>query len=137
MTRESVVDGAGWAATSLDAIGEGPGFRKIRAALGVNEMGVNAIVLPPRYQSGVHWHERQEEVYFVHDGTVVFVFGDGDETREVGAGGVVRVDAATHRRVRNESHEPATIVVFGAQGGYVGRDGQGGVVGQGGGPLDG
>ena len=47
----------------------------------------------------------------------------------VPVGGVVRVDAATHRKVRNEGATPATIIVFGAQGGYVGRDGQEGEAG--------
>ena len=125
--------GKGWAGSWLDRMGEGPGFRKVRHAIDVKEMGVNAIVLPPRYQAGSHFHERQEEVYFVHEGEVTFVFGDG-ETTTVEAGGVVRVDAATHRQLRNETDEPVTIVVFGAEGGYVGRDGKPG--GESGGFLD-
>ncbi len=115
--------GEGWAASSLDLIGEGPGFRKIRRAIGVAEMGVNAIVLPPRYETDVHWHDEQEEVYFVHQGKVSFEFGDG-QICELDAGGVVRVDAATHRRVRNEQHAQAVVIVFGAKGGYIGRDGR-------------
>ena len=30
-----VIEGKGWAVTNLDDLGEGPGFRKIRAALGI------------------------------------------------------------------------------------------------------
>ncbi len=133
MEESEATTGKGWAASSLDRIGEGPGFRKVRHAIDVKEMGVNAIVLPPRYQAGSHFHECQEEVYFVHEGEVTFVFGDG-ETTTVEAGGVVRVDAATHRQLRNETDEPVTIVVFGAEGGYVGRDGKPG--GESGGFLD-
>jgi len=33
--------------SSLDELGEGPGFRKVRAALGVTAFGINGIVLPP------------------------------------------------------------------------------------------
>lgn len=134
MEQSEADTGKGWAASSIDRIGEGPGIRKIRHAIGVNEMGVNALVLPPRYQAGSHWHDRQEEVYFVHEGTVVFVFGGGDETLTVEAGGVVRVDAATERQLRNETDQPVTLVVFGAEGGYVGRDGNAG--GSAGGFLD-
>ena len=123
MEQSQADTGTGWAASSLDRLGEGPGFRKIRPAIGVEEMGVNAIVLPPRYQAGSHWHEKQEEVYFVHEGKVTFLFGDG-ESCVVSTGGVIRVDAKTHRQVRNEEETTATIVVFGAQGGYIGRDGQ-------------
>ncbi|MBJ7348573.1 MAG: hypothetical protein JHC87_08395, partial [Thermoleophilaceae bacterium] len=63
-----VTTGPGFAAGSLDAMGEGPGFRKVRVALGVKEFGINAIVMPPGIGSGRHWHDQQEELYFVHKG---------------------------------------------------------------------
>lgn len=117
-----VVTGDGYAVANLDGIGEGPGFRKIRRTLDVKEFGVNAIVMPPRYESGSHFHETQEELYFVHDGTVEIVFGDGS-THVLGPGGLARVDASTVRGIRNTSDQEATYVIVGAKGGYVGRDG--------------
>ena len=54
--------GEGWTAANLDDLGEGPCFRKVRAELGVEEFGVNAVVLPPNYATGRHYHERQEEL---------------------------------------------------------------------------
>lgn len=114
--------GEGWAVGSVDGIGEGFGFRKIRKTLGVSEMGINAIVLPPRYDATTHSHERQEEVYIVLDGEIEMTF-PGDEVRLLGRGGIARVDAKTVRRIRNVSQEPATYVCVGAEGGYVGRDG--------------
>ena len=54
--------GDGWAVGSIDAMGEGPGFRKVRKELGVTAFGVNAVVMPPGYASGRHMHERQEEL---------------------------------------------------------------------------
>ena len=69
--------GDGWAAAHLDDLGEGYGFRKIRAELDVTAFGMNAIVMPPGYWSSRHWHDRQQEVYFVHRGTVEFEFGEG------------------------------------------------------------
>ncbi len=51
-------------------MGEGYGFRKIRRAIGVTAFGINALVLPPGYETGVHYHDEQEELYFVHQGVV-------------------------------------------------------------------
>lgn len=115
--------GDGSAVGSLDGIGEGYGFRKIRRALGVNEFGVNAIVLPPGYETGRHFHDEQEELYFVHRGTVEVEFGDGT-THRLGEGGMARVDAPTVRRLRNVGGRDAVYVIVGAKGGYVGRDGR-------------
>jgi mannose-6-phosphate isomerase-like protein (cupin superfamily) len=118
-----VVTGDGYAVASLDGLGDGPGFRKIRSNLGVNEFGVNAIVMPPKFESGKHYHETQEELYFVHEGTIEIVFGDGS-THILGPGGMARVDASTVRGTRNTSDADATYVIVGAKGGYVGRDGR-------------
>src|ERR671918_2209674 len=98
MAGDEVVEGAGYAiAPDLDALGEGYGFRKVRRELGVTAFGVNAIVLPPGYETGRHFHEQQEELYFVHRGRVAVEFGDGT-THELGPGGLARVDAATVRK---------------------------------------
>lgn len=117
------VDGDGYAVASLDGIGEGYGFRKVRKTLGVTEFGVNAIVLPAGIETGKHYHERQQELYFVHSGRLEFEFGDGS-THELGPGGLARVDAATVRQIRNHGPEDAVYVIVGAAGGYVGRDGK-------------
>jgi mannose-6-phosphate isomerase-like protein (cupin superfamily) len=127
VSREEVtepVEADGYAVASLDGLGEGYGFRKVRKALGVTAFGVNAIVLPPSYETGRHLHEEQEELYFVHAGTVEFEFDD-DSTHVLGPGGLARVDAATVRRVRNLSDtEDAVFLVTGGKDGYVGRDGK-------------
>ncbi|MGH2915133.1 MAG: cupin domain-containing protein [Solirubrobacteraceae bacterium] len=116
--------GDGYAVSSLDSMGDGHGFRKIRQELGVTAFGINAIVLPAGYETGLHFHDRQEETYFVHQGQVELRFGDGS-THLLRAGGVARVDAATHRGMRNAGEGDAVVVVAGGSGGYVGRDGQG------------
>jgi quercetin dioxygenase-like cupin family protein len=116
--------GDGWAVGSIDGMGEGPGFRKVRKELGVTEFGVNAVVIPPGYTAGRHFHERQQELYFVHRGTIEFRFGDG-ATHTLGPGGFARVDPSTVRQVRNVSEtEDAVYVAVGGAGGYVGRDGR-------------
>ncbi|HEX8207849.1 MAG TPA: cupin domain-containing protein [Solirubrobacteraceae bacterium] len=120
----TVSDGDGWKAADLDDLGEGYGFRKIRKGLDVTAFGVNALVLPPGVWTGRHFHERQEELYFVHRGTLELEFGDGEEKVRLGPGGMVRVDAATVRRMGNVGDEDVVYVIVGGEGGYVGRDGQ-------------
>jgi uncharacterized cupin superfamily protein len=115
--------GDGWAVGSVDGLGSGPGFRKIRGELGVTEFGVNAIVLPPAYESRRHFHERQQELYVVLRGEIEFRLGD--ERRVLGPGGLARVDAGTVRSLRNTSPgEEAMYLCVGGAGGYVGRDGR-------------
>jgi quercetin dioxygenase-like cupin family protein len=120
---DSIVTGDGWAVASLDALGEGPGFRKIRKQLEVTAFGINAIVLPAGYGGAKHYHDEQEETYFVHEGQVEFEFGDG-EKQLLGPGGIARVDASTVRAMRNVGDGDATIVIAGGKDGYVGRDGR-------------
>jgi mannose-6-phosphate isomerase-like protein (cupin superfamily) len=114
--------GDGWAVSSLDELGDGPGFRKVRQELGVSEFGVNAIVMPSGFGGSFHSHERQQELYFVYKGRARFEFGDGS-SEEVGPGALVRVDAATNRRYESVGHEDLVLLAIGGAGGYVGRDG--------------
>jgi mannose-6-phosphate isomerase-like protein (cupin superfamily) len=117
------IEGDGYAVAGLDGLGEGYGFRKIRRELGVTAFGVNAIVIPPGYETGRHYHEKQEELYLVHRGRIEIEFGDGS-SHVLGEGGMARVDASTVRQVKNIGDEDATYVVVGAKDGYVGRDGR-------------
>ena len=120
---EGVVKGEGYAVGSLDGLGDGYGFRKIRRELDVTAFGINAIVVPPGFESGRHFHDVQEETYFVHRGRLEFEFGDGS-LHVLGPGGLARVDAATVRKVKNVGDEDAVYVIAGGKDGYVGRDGR-------------
>ncbi|MEA2374198.1 MAG: hypothetical protein QOD53_661 [Thermoleophilaceae bacterium] len=118
------VKGDGWAVANIEALGEGYGFRKIRKGLDVTAFGINAIVIPPGWETGRHFHDEQEETYFVHAGLVEFEFGDGSK-HALGPGGVARVDPSTVRKMRNLSDsEDAIYVIAGGKDGYVGRDGR-------------
>jgi uncharacterized cupin superfamily protein len=119
----SISTGDGYAVADLDDLGSGYGFRKIRSALGVTAFGINAIVLPPGHQTPRHFHEEQEELYFVHRGTIEIVFGDGS-SHVLEAGGLARVDAATIRSLRNAGDGEAVYLCAGGKDGYVGRDGR-------------
>jgi quercetin dioxygenase-like cupin family protein len=122
MTKE-ILAGPGYTVGDLELLGEGYGFRKIRSGLGVTAFGANAIVMPPGYESNGHFHDEQEELYFVHRGRIAMTFGDGT-THELGAGGLARVDAQTVRSVKNVGESDAVYVVIGGKDGYVGRDGR-------------
>jgi quercetin dioxygenase-like cupin family protein len=118
-----VRSGGGYAVAQLDDLGEGPGFRKVRKGLGVNAFGVNAIVLPAGIETGFHFHDEQEELYFVHRGAIEMEFGDGSVQR-LAEGGLARVDAATPRKMRNVGDVDAVYVIIGGKDGYIGRDGR-------------
>jgi uncharacterized cupin superfamily protein len=107
--------------SSLDELGEGPGFRKIRQALGITAFGVNALVLPPGHEGFLHYHDTQDELYFVHKGRVK-VDVDG-EAKELGEGGLFHAAAAAQRSISNPGDEEAIVLVVGGKDGYVERDG--------------
>jgi mannose-6-phosphate isomerase-like protein (cupin superfamily) len=111
----------GHAVSSLDELGEGYGFRKVRRALGVTAFGVNAIVLPPHFEGFLHYHDVQDELYFVHAGIARFDV-DGEQ-RLVGPGGLVHVESTTPRRVSNAGDDDLIVLVIGGKDGYVERDG--------------
>jgi mannose-6-phosphate isomerase-like protein (cupin superfamily) len=113
---------SGYAFGSLDELGEGYGFRKVRAPLGVTAFGVNGIVMPPGFEGFLHYHDRQDELYFVHRGRARVDVGE--ETREVGEGGLIHVESAIHRRISNASDsDDLVLLVLGGKDGYVERDG--------------
>jgi quercetin dioxygenase-like cupin family protein len=118
-----VIAGDGYAVGNIDSMGDQYGFRKIRRAVGVTAFGINAIAVPEGFESGSHYHDEQEETYFVHRGTLEFEFGDGSK-HVLGPGGVARVDAQTVRKVRNVGKGDAVYVCAGGKDGYVGRDGR-------------
>ena len=113
---------SGYAFSSLDELGDGLGFRKVRRALGVTAFGVNGIVFPPGYDGFLHFHDTQDELYFVHRGRARVEVGG--EVRELGEGGLVHVESTTPRRVSNASEtEELVLLVVGGKDGYVERDG--------------
>ena len=112
---------SGYTFSSLDELGDGYGFRKVRRVLGVTAFGVNAIVIPPGVAGRPHYHDEQDELYFVHAGRARFELPG--ETRELGPGGLCHVESTTPRLVTSVGDEDLVLLVVGAKDGYVGRDG--------------
>jgi mannose-6-phosphate isomerase-like protein (cupin superfamily) len=111
----------GYGFGSIDELGEGYGFRKVRRPLGVEAFGRNVIVLPARWEGFEHFHDTQDELYFVHSGTARFEVGG--ETRELGPGGILHVQSTTPRKYSNAGDEDLVLFVVGGHDGYVERDG--------------
>ena len=111
----------GYAFGHIDEMGAGSGFRKVRRELGVTAFGVNAVVMAPGEEGFLHFHDTQDELYFVHRGTARFEVGD--ESRVLGPGAVVHVEATTPRRMSNVGDDELVILAIGGSGGYVDRDG--------------
>jgi mannose-6-phosphate isomerase-like protein (cupin superfamily) len=107
---------------SIDELGDGYGFRKVRRALGVTAFGVNAVVMPPGYDGFLHYHDTQDELYLVHRGRARVEVGG--EVRELGPGGLFHAESTTPRKVSNASDdEDLVLFVVGGKDGYVERDG--------------
>jgi mannose-6-phosphate isomerase-like protein (cupin superfamily) len=110
----------GYSYSSIDELGD-EAFRKVRRALGITAFGANVLVIPPDTVGRPHYHDVQDELYFVHQGQAIFDFPDN--RIEVGPGGLVHVEAATPRRVTNPGPGELVMLVVGGKDGYVGRDG--------------
>jgi mannose-6-phosphate isomerase-like protein (cupin superfamily) len=106
---------------SIDEMGDGV-FRKLRRELAITAFGANALVLPPGTEWFNHFHEEQDELYFVHRGRAGFDV-DGDEF-ELGPGGACYVESTTPRRFWNAGDGELVILAIGGKDGYVERDGQ-------------
>jgi mannose-6-phosphate isomerase-like protein (cupin superfamily) len=106
---------------SIDEMGDGV-FRKLRRELGITAFGANALVLPPGTEWFNHFHEKQDELYFVHRGRARFEV-DGQEF-ELGPGGACYVESTTPRRFWNAGEEDLVLLAIGGKDGYVERDGQ-------------
>jgi mannose-6-phosphate isomerase-like protein (cupin superfamily) len=111
----------GYSFGTLEDMGDGV-FRKVRRELGVTAFGVNVLVLAPGIVSRPHYHEEQDELYFVHRGHARFDVEK--DSVELGPGGLLHVESTRPRRVTNVGDEELVLLVVGAKGGYVGRDGQ-------------
>jgi mannose-6-phosphate isomerase-like protein (cupin superfamily) len=107
--------------SSIDDLGDGYGFRKVRAPLGVTAFGINAVVYPPGMEGFLHYHDTQDELYFVHSGTALFE-ADG-EAHQAGPGGIFHVESTTPRKVSNIGDDDLVLLIIGGKDGYVERDG--------------
>jgi mannose-6-phosphate isomerase-like protein (cupin superfamily) len=110
----------GYTFGTIDEMGDGV-FRKVRQELGVTAFGANVLVIPSGVEARPHYHDEQDELYFIHAGRARFKLPG--ESRELGPGGFCHVEATTPRQVVSVGDEDLVMLVVGAKDGYVGRDG--------------
>ena len=83
---------------------------------GLDQYGVNFVVLPPDEASAQrHWHRHEEEFVFILSGEVVLITDDGEETLSAGmcAGFPAGVTNAHH--LVNRSRQDATYLEVGTR----------------------
>ena len=103
----------GYAFGSIDEMGDGV-FRKVRRELGVTAFGVNVLVLEPGIVARPHWHEEQDELYFVHAGRARMALPG--EARELGPGDLCHVESTTPRQITSVGEEPLVMLDIHAPG---------------------
>jgi (S)-ureidoglycine aminohydrolase len=89
-------------------------WRLVRRTLGLRAFGINLVDIPPGEQIPEHDEiERdQEEVFFVLSGAPTLVVDGKDHLAP--AGSFARLDPEHTRTVRNDSDEPASILIASA-----------------------
>lgn len=106
---------------TIDELGDGPGFRRVRQPLAIEAFGANVLVMEPHFEGFEHYHDLQDELYFVHSGTARIEVGG--ETRDLGPGGLFHCQSTLPRKVSNPGDEQLVMLIVGGKNGYVERDG--------------
>jgi len=89
-------------------------WRLVRRTLGLGSFGMNLVEIPPGEQVPEHDETArdQEEVFYVVNGSPTLVVdGEGRPTRP---GTFARLDPEHRRTVRNESEQPAIVLIASA-----------------------
>ena len=83
---------------------------------------MNAIVYPAGAEGVLHYHDEQDELYFVHSGTTHSTWTA--RCASCGPGGLAHVEATTPGSSGMAARDDLVLLIIGGKGGYVGRDGQ-------------
>lgn len=97
-------------------------FVDLTSALELKQSRARLWRYPPRTTGRRHADRAQEEVFVVVSGRLTMFLGDPPERVEVGAGGVVAVEAGTVLQARNETDEELLLYIYGAPPEQAGAD---------------
>jgi uncharacterized cupin superfamily protein len=88
--------------------------RRLAAACGMKNLGVNLVTLGPGGQSSVrHWHTLEDEFVYVLEGEVVLVTNSGEQTLKAGmCAGYAAGNRDAHHFI-NRSQKPAKYLEMG------------------------
>jgi uncharacterized cupin superfamily protein len=90
--------------------------RRLGDAFGLAQFGVNLLELPPgAWSSQRHWHERQDEFFYVVEGEVVLVTNAGETTLSRGMVAGFRAGEANGHHLINRSGSIARVLEMGTR----------------------
>lgn len=89
-------------------------WRLVRRTLGLRAFGINVVDIPPGEQIPEHDEidRDQEEVFFMLSGSPTLVVDGEDHPARTGS--FARLDPEHRRTVRNDSNEPASVLIASA-----------------------
>ena len=82
--------------------------------LGLEEMRARLWRIEPGEKLSYHYHEEQEELFFVVRGTGQMLVGTDEEYVEVPEGGFIKPELSTPRSLRNDTDEDVIWLIVGA-----------------------
>ena len=88
--------------------------RRLAAACGMKNLGVNLVTLGPGGQSSVrHWHTLEDEFVYVLEGEVVLVTNEGEQTLKAGMCAGYPAGSKNGHHFINRSQKPAKYLEMG------------------------
>jgi uncharacterized cupin superfamily protein len=88
--------------------------RRLAAACGLKNLGVNLVTLGPGGQSALrHWHTLEDEFVYVLEGEVVLVTDEGEQTLRAGTCAGYPAGSKNGHHFVNRSQKPAKYLEMG------------------------
>ncbi|HZS69203.1 MAG TPA: cupin domain-containing protein [Burkholderiales bacterium] len=88
--------------------------RRLAAACGLKNLGVNLVTLGPDGQSALrHWHTLEDEFVYVLEGEVVLVTNEGEQTLRAGMCAGYPAGSKNGHHFINRSQKPAKYLEMG------------------------
>jgi uncharacterized cupin superfamily protein len=89
--------------------------RRLGAACGLKNLGVNLVTLGPGGQSALrHWHTLEDELVYVLEGEVVLVTNEGEQALSAGMCAGYPAGSKNGHHFINRSQKPAKYLEIGA-----------------------
>lgn len=83
-------------------------------ALGHEHLRPRLWRIPPGEKLSYHYHEEQEELFYVVKGTGQMLIGEDKERVEIPEGGFIKPELKTPRSIRNDTDEDVIWLIIGA-----------------------
>jgi uncharacterized cupin superfamily protein len=105
-----------WTPTHKPEMFVGRHERQLGRFVGVNQFGVNHLVLEPgAFTSLRHWHAQEDEFAYVLSGEVVLIDENGEHVLQEGCFVGFPAGVPNGHQLTNRSTSPAAIIVVGAR----------------------